>query len=154
MTDEQKQIDRRVKHRKTGTPLFNVWQNIKSRCFCKSNPCFHYYGGRGITVCDEWKNNFQAFYDWAMANGYDDNLTIDRINVNGNYEPNNCRWTTWEEQSFNKNDTHFLEYMGIKKPLTVWAREKGLNPSTLLYRLKRGWNIERAIETKVVKNGQ
>ena len=107
-------------------------------------------------MCDEWHYNFQAFYDWAYANGYDDSLefgkcTLDRIDNNKDYEPSNCRWVSMEKQNLNKHDTHFLEYKGVKKPLTIWAREKGLNPSTLLYRIKRGWSVEKAIETKVVK---
>ena len=150
--DKQKQ-DKRIKHGKTGTRLFNIWQNIRSRCLCTTNPYFQYYGGKGIKICDEWKDDFNSFYDWAMRNGYEENLTIERIDVNGNYKPSNCKWATWVEQSLNKNDTHFLEYKGVKKPLTVWAREKGINPSTLLYRLKRGWIVEKSLETKVANNG-
>ena len=155
----QEQIAKRIsKHFKTQTRLFNVWNNIKRRCYTKTNPSYKYYGGIGIKMCDEWHYDFQYFYDWAYANGYDDSLefgkcTLDRIDNNGNYEPSNCRWVTMEEQSLNKHDTHFLEYKGVKKPLTIWSREKGINPSTLLYRLKRGWSVEKAIETKVVKNG-
>ena len=75
---------------------------MKNRCYYKGYHAFKHYGGRGITVCDEWRNDFKSFYDWAMENGYDDNLTIDRINVNGNYSPENCRWVTMKEQNQNK----------------------------------------------------
>ena len=83
--------------------LYRIWKAIKNRCYNKNSVDYQkWYGARGITVCEEWRNNFLAFYTWAMNNGYKDNLTIDRINVNGNYEPNNCRWATYLEQAHNK----------------------------------------------------
>ena len=90
------------KHGMKGTKMYNSWRAMKGRCLYKSNCHYENYGGRGITVCDECKDNFQAFYDWAMANGYREGLTIDRIDVNGNYNPSNCRWATASEQQKNK----------------------------------------------------
>lgn len=92
----------KTKHSKHKTRLYVIWSGMKERCFCKTQPRYSCYGGRGITVCDEWKHDFQAFYDWAMSHGYSDDLSIDRINVDGNYEPSNCRWATMTEQANNR----------------------------------------------------
>lgn len=86
----------------SNTRIFHIWYNLNNRCYNPKVNNFHSYGGRGITVCDEWRNSFESFYDWAMANGYREDLTIDRIDVNGNYEPSNCRWATQEQQQNNK----------------------------------------------------
>ena len=82
--------------------LASIYQGMKQRCYNTNRPNYKYYGGRGIVICDEWLNSFQAFFDWAMANGYQENLTIDRVNTDGNYEPQNCRWVSFKEQATNK----------------------------------------------------
>lgn len=86
----------------SNTRLHRIWQNMRNRCYYKKLPEFKYWGGRGIKVCKEWKESFLSFYEWAMLNGYKDNLSIDRIDVNGNYEPSNCRWATAYEQVHNR----------------------------------------------------
>ena len=97
----------RTKHHKTNTKLYYVWKGMKQRCYNPNNKYYYNYGGRGITICDKWKNDFEEFYEWAIKNGYVENAlhkscTIDRINNTGNYEPNNCRWVDMKTQSNNR----------------------------------------------------
>lgn len=103
----EKLRESKIKHGKTDTRLYGVWYNMKTRCTCKSKRDYPRYGGRGITVCDEWVHDFQAFYDWAMGNGYDENAprfqcTLDRIDNDKGYSPGNCRWITMKEQCANR----------------------------------------------------
>lgn len=105
-------------HGMTNTKIYKSWSHIKERCFVKKDKSYKNYGGRGISMCEEWRNNFMAFYDWSMANGYQDSLTIDRINNDGNYEPSNCRWTNSTIQACNKRiliSTNTSGYKGVTK---------------------------------------
>ena len=119
---------------------------MKNRCTNpKSNRASRYLD-RGITVCDEWKNDFTAFYNWAITHGYADNLTIDRIDNNGNYEPSNCRWATVAKQNLNKESTPKYEYQGIIFHQCEVYHLFGVKPTTFRARLKRGLSVTQAIE--------
>ena len=130
-------------HGKFNTRIYRIWGNMKGRCYCKSRREYKNYGNRGITVCDEWLHDFQAFYDWAMNNGYNENLTLDRKDVNGNYEPSNCRWITNEEQQSNKRYNKMITYSGETRSLAQWAREYNMCYKTLQKRIDK-WGTERA----------
>ena len=128
-------------HKQSGTRIYRIWQGIKSRCFDINDKRYERYGGRGITVCDEWKNNFLAFYQWARANGYKENLTIDRIDNNGNYSPENCRWATAKEQANNRSTNVHYKIGNVTKLLSEWCELFGLNFNTILARFNREENI-------------
>lgn len=140
-------------HKMTGSRIYSIWQAMKSRCYYDKNKRFKDYGGRGITVCDEWKNSFISFYEWSMKNGYDENAergqcTIDRIDVNGNYEPNNCRWATIKQQANNTRRNHFIEYNGKTQTVSQWANELGVEPDSIFNRLQKGFTEEEALTLK------
>lgn len=129
-----------MQKRKYGTStrelrLYRIWTDMKRRCY--DERCLEYrnYGGRGIEICQEWKNSFEAFRSWAMENGYADDLTIDRIDVNGNYEPSNCYWVTAKEQANNMRTNTLVTYKGETKTLVQWAESFGINYHTLVSRL-------------------
>lgn len=92
------------KHGYAGTRLYRIWKGIKSRCYCKGSTDYKWYGALGVKVCDEWQT-FEPFCEWALSNGYTEELTIDRVDVTGDYEPKNCRWATISEQNFNRRDS-------------------------------------------------
>lgn len=135
-------------HGKKNTKLYKVWASMKARCDNSSHKAYENYGGRGITVCDEWKNDFINFYNWAMENGYQDGLTIDRKDNNGNYEPLNCRWSTQKEQNNNTRRNQYIEFDGECHTIAEWAEIKKINRLTLWDRITRkGWSLERALTT-------
>lgn len=141
-----------TKHGKSGERILGIWYGIRKRCYNPNSKSFKDYGGRGIAVCDEWKDNFQAFYDWAMANGYSDDLTIDRKDVDGNYCPENCRWITNQEQQNNRRTSHLVTYKGETHTLKDWAKITGINYNTLRGRITNyKWNAEKAFTTPINK---
>lgn len=128
-------------HGKTNTRIYKIWAHIKTRC---TNPNFaewEQYGGRGISICDEWNSSFESFFEWAISNGYSDELTIERIDVNKNYEPNNCKWITLKEQQRNKTNTVFVVENGIKISLSELAEKHNIPFKTVKNRYYR--NMER-----------
>jgi hypothetical protein len=126
-----------------GTRIYRVWLNMLGRCSNPNLPDWHNYGGRGITICDRWR----SFENFAldMHEGYGPELSIDRINVNGNYEPGNCRWATRSEQQRNQRVNRYLTYDGRTLLLVEWAEETGIRYSTLIRRADRGWPPERML---------
>ena len=132
------------KHGKSNDRLYHIWAGMKERCTNKNNPGYIHYGGRGIKLFNEWYQ-FISFYEWAMNNGYDDSLTIDRIDVDGNYEPSNCRWVTMKEQCRNKRDTIKYTINGEEKSLSDWCEIYGATYTTVVSRIKSGVPVEDAL---------
>lgn len=129
--------------------IYKIYYKIKQRCYNKKFTFYKNYGGRGILLCNEWLNSFENFYNWSINNGYSDKLTIDRIDVNKNYCPENCRWVNMKTQQNNRRNNHYLKYNGKTKTLSEWGEVFGIKPRTIRARLKYGWDIEKAITTPV-----
>lgn len=126
------------KHGGAGTRLHRIWKAMKNRCYNENSRDFKDYGAKGVCMCDEWKCDFPAFRDWALANGYTDNLSIDRINAAKNYSPDNCRWATTTTQANNKRTTIKAEINGESRTITEWAIVAGLPRSTVHTRYYKG----------------
>lgn len=137
----------RYKHGAKGTRLYRIWKNMKARCTRQNLPTYHHYGGRGVTVCDEWIRDFTSFQVWALSHGYDDSLSLDRIDNDGPYSPNNCRFSTRLEQANNKRTNRMLTAFGETKSLTAWSRDTRcvVRTCTLYDRICSGWPVERAL---------
>lgn len=125
-----------TKHGESRSRLYKIWQGMRNRCQYAKHAEYVNYGLRGIKVCDEWQT-YEPFRDWAKENGYQEDLTIDRIDVNGNYEPNNCRWITNNEQQLNRRDSIYITYKGETKHLFEWSEEYGIKPHVLMMRYKK-----------------
>lgn len=135
----------RKTHGGTNTRLYTIWKNMKSRCIYKMHDDYDLYGGRGITVCDEWMRDFSEFEQWSLNNGYSDNLSLDRIDVNGNYDPSNCRWVTQKTQCNNTRRNINIEFNGVTHTMKEWSEILGINYGTLQSRIARGWSYEKAL---------
>lgn len=140
----------RRSHGMTNSRLYVAWRNMKSRCGNPKNIEFNSYGGRGISICEAWKNSFEAFSDWALSHGYAENLTLDRIDVNGNYCPENCQWITDKEQRLNTRRSHSVTAFGVTKTIKEWSDWSGLGYDTIRNRLVySGWSPEDAVSAPV-----
>lgn len=141
-------LQSRLRHGMNDTPLYSSWECMISRCYNPNNIGYDNYGGRGISVCDDWRNDFINFQNWAEENNYQEGLTIDRININGNYEPDNCRWATRLEQANNRRTCLYFEINGEVHSLKDWCRIMNLPYKTIQTRIsKLGWSFEQAIST-------
>lgn len=127
--------------------LYSIWCGMKNRCYNSKQSNFRYYGARGIAICDEWREDFCAFYSWAIKHGYKDNLSLDRININDGYYPQNCRWVTVGEQSLNRSNNHLIQYNDKTQSIKEWSGETGIAYDCLFYRLEHGWTVRDALTT-------
>ena len=127
------------------TRLYRIWKSMRGRCYNAHSINFHLYGGRGITVCQEWKDSFEAFRDWALTHGYRDDLTIDRRDNDKGYFPGNCRWIYPKEQANNRRTCRTITLDGETHTVSEWAHITGLSKSTIKNRLDQGWSAARAL---------
>ena len=133
--------EKNKKHGMTSTKLYGVWNSVKTRSTNTNSKSYKDYGARGIRICEEWKES-SNFFEWALENGYKNGLEIDRIDVNGNYEPSNCRWVTRIVQQNNMRKNHIVEYNGQSKTIAEWSRELNIKYDKLWKSIKKGLGIE------------
>ena len=133
--------------------LYNIFMEMKKRCYNSNCRSYKDYGARGIAICNEWLCNPKLFRLWSLTNGYRDDLTIDRINVNGNYEPNNCRWVSAKKQANNRRSNLLITFEGKTMSAAEWCELKGWNRHVIPARLKSGWSLEKAMTTPLKTKG-
>lgn len=129
--------------------IAQIWRGMMNRCNSPRSKSYELYGGRGINVCDEWAANVENFREWALESGYTEDLTIDRIDPNGNYEPGNCRWVDMKTQQNNRRNNVLLTYDGLTRTITEWSEITGIDYTVIKARVRKGWPIERALTEKV-----
>ena len=128
--------------------LKSIYNGMRLRCYNKNSVNYKYYGGKGVTICDEWLLSFENFFDWAINNGYNENLTIDRIDSEKEYSPDNCKWSTKKEQAYNRSISVKLTLNGRTMYMTEWAEELGIDKKTLSWRYRNGWSDEEILSNK------
>lgn len=134
-------------HGMCGTRIYRIWAAMKHRCNYPKAINYQNYGAKGIKVCEEWENDFKAFHAWAMANGYSDDLTIDRVENDKGYSPDNCRWATPKEQQNNTSYNNLCTHEGLTLNITQWAELLGVPRMVLYNRKRRGWDDSRIVTT-------
>lgn len=141
-------------HGMARTRIYKIYQKMKERCYKETDKSYSRYGGRGISICDDWsgENGFDNFYKWSIKNGYSEDLTIDRMDNDGNYEPNNCRWTNAIVQANNRRNNRFVTYKGQTKTISEWSKETGISSATIRARLNKGLSVKCALFTPVKRN--
>lgn len=145
LQDEHRREGFHRSHGMTDTPLYIIWCNMRARCCRKTSTEYYNYGGRGIKLCEAWFS-FDAFAEWALSHGYADGLSIERIDVNGNYEPDNCKWIEPAQQSLNQRRSHFVTAFGKTQTIKEWADESGLKYDTIERRINQyGYTPEDAV---------
>lgn len=139
---------RATKHKMSGSRLQCIWSGMISRCYTKSSTSYKKYGALGVRVCDNWRYGSSDFISWAFGNGYEDSLSLDRINSKGDYSPENCRWVTQKVQCNNKSTNRILEVNGVKMTVSQWADKMGVLETLIRNRIDRlGWEVERSVLT-------
>lgn len=140
----------RATHNMSNTRLYREWASIKARCYYKSQAGYKSYGARGIKMCDEWLNSFEAFADWSLSNGYSDDMTIERIDNDKDYMPNNCKWISLSEQANNRRSNIKITHNGETHNLSEWCKIYGIDYKLAHNRIyKLGWSFERVISEPV-----
>lgn len=132
--------------------LYNIWLHMRERCYNKNHVAYLRYGGRGISVCDQWRE-YINFREWAVSNGYSEELTLERIDNNGNYEPSNCKWCTTKEQANNRCTNRVIEINGKKHNIQKWCEISGLPRHVADQRLRRGWSPQKTFYTPLLTKG-
>lgn len=133
-------------HGLSSTRLSRIWRGMKDRCCNQNSKLYKHYGGRGIAICPEWKESFEAFYEWAMSSGYSDKLSIDRISNDGNYEPSNCQWVDDKHQCNNRRSNHAITYNSETHTLQEWSEKCGVSHTTLLKRIRKGLPMNEVLK--------
>lgn len=142
-----------TQHGLCNSTLYRRWSGARNRCNNPTNKAYPNYGGRGIKMCEEWDSNFLAFYDWALSNGYSKDLSLDRIDNDGPYSPENCRWADVKTQGNNRRTNVYISFDGKTQTLHEWADEYDLDYQTLHRRISKGWDFMEALTTPMKKRG-